>query len=134
MNGRHRTGRILVTIGCIMLFVSAALHFFGGYHTGFPALAASNLDPRLQVAFRVVFLAVGWHWVLLGVIALVAASRATASRKFVVLVCGGGVLIEAVAGAAMMGLFIGNEMIGSAAALMTIGGFLLEDDTPRLGR
>jgi hypothetical protein len=36
-----------------------------------------------------------------------------------------GVLIEAVAGAAILGLFIGNEMTIAAAALTIIGGSLL---------
>jgi hypothetical protein len=38
-------------------------------------------------------------------------------------------LLEAVVGAAMMGLFIGNEMIGSGAILIAIGGFLFEGTT-----
>src|SRR5690349_21755707 len=131
MSRRHQAARILVTTGAVILLLSAALHFFGGYRAGFPALASSNLDPRLQAAFRVVFLAVGWHWILLSTMALVAAFSGIALRKFVVLVCGVGVLVEAAAGAAAMGLFLGNEMIGAAAILMTTGGLLFERVTPR---
>jgi hypothetical protein len=40
------------------------------------------------------------------------------------MVCGLGVVIEAAAGAATMGFFIGNEMIGLAGILMTVGGVL----------
>lgn len=134
MTGRNTAGRILVTIGAVILLASAALHFFGGYHAGFPALASSNLDPGLQAAFRVVFLAVGWHWILLSTMALVAAFSGIALRKFVVLVCGVGVLIEAAAGAAAMGFFVGNEMIGLAAILMTMGGLLFERVAPRDAR
>lgn len=134
MTGRNQAGRILVTIGAVILLASAALHFFGGYHAGFPALASSNLDPGLQAAFRVVFLAVGWHWILLSTMALVAAFSGIALRKFVVLVCGVGVLIEAAAGAAAMGFFVGNEMIGLAAILMTMGGLLFERVAPRDAR
>jgi hypothetical protein len=127
MNWRNKAARVLATIGSVVLFADAALHFFAGYSTGFPALAASNLEVGLQMAFRVVFLSVGWDWILLGIIALVAAFKATAARKTLVLVCGLGVLIEAVVGAAMMGIFIGNIIIGTAAILIIIGGLLFEN-------
>ena len=126
MNRRTKVARILVTIGSFVLFASGVLHFFAGYSHGFPALAGSNLNVGLQTAFRVVFLSLGWDWIVLGTIALVAAFKATAARKALVLVCGLGVLIEAVVGAAIMGIFIGNEMIGAAAILITIGGLLFE--------
>jgi len=126
MNARNRAGRILVAIGSIVLFISAALHFVGGYSSGFPALAASNLKLGLQAAFRAVFLSLGWDWILLGIIALAATFKASAARKALVLVCGFGVLIEAVVGAAIMGVFLGNEMIGTAAVLIIVGGLLFD--------
>lgn len=126
MNGRNKAARILVTIGSIVLFASAALHFLAGFSHGFPALAASNLKAGLQSGFRVVFLSVGWDWILLGIIVLVSAFKATAARRAIVWVCGFGVLIEAVVGAAIMGIFIGNEIIAAAAILIVIGGFLFE--------
>jgi hypothetical protein len=126
MDSRNKVARILVTIGSIVLFASAALHFFAGYSRGFPALAASNLGIGLQTAFRVVFLSVAWDWILLGIIALVAAFKATAARRVLVLVSGLGVFVEAVVGAAIMGVFIGNEMIGAAAILIVIGGLFFE--------
>ncbi len=124
MDRRNKAARILATMGSVVLFAAAVLHFFAGYAKGFPALAASNLKVGLQTAFRVVFLSVGWDWIVLGIIVLVAAFKATAARKALVLVCGLGVLIEAVVGAAIMGIFIGNEMIGAAAILIVIGGLL----------
>lgn len=127
MNSRNKAARILVTMGSVVLFAAALLHFFAGYSTGFPALAGSNLNVGLQTAFRVVFLSVAWHWILLGTITLVATFKAAAARKALVLVCGLGVLIEAVAGVAMMGIFIGNEIIGAAAVLIVIGGLLFEN-------
>ncbi|MGH7582138.1 MAG: hypothetical protein ACREL5_02800 [Gemmatimonadales bacterium] len=125
MNGRNTAGRILVATGSIVLFASVVLHIRGGYSQGFPALAASNLEAGLQAAFRVVFLTVAGHWILLGLIAVVAAFKATAARTAIVLLCGFGILIEAVAGATVVGLFIGNELIGAAAILMIVGGWLL---------
>ncbi len=101
---------------------SAVLHVLAGHRIGFPALAASNLDVKLQSAFRVVFLSVAWDWILLGIIAVVAAFKGAARRRTLVMICGLGVLIETVGGAAVMGVFIGNEMVGAAAILMIIGG------------
>jgi hypothetical protein len=126
MNARNRAGQIVIAIGSVVLFISAALHFLAGQSTGFPALAASNLDVGLQAGFRVVFLSVGWHWIVLGIIAMVAAFKVAARRRTLVLICGLGVLIEAAVGAAVMGVFIGTEMIGAAAILTIIGGCLLE--------
>lgn len=125
MNARNRAGQILVASGSVVLFAAAALHFRAGRSMGFPALAASNLDVGLQSAFRVVFLSVGWDQVLFGVIAAVAAFRAGAGARAVVLLCGLGILVEAVGGTAAMGIFIGNELLGAAAMLMIGGGFLL---------
>jgi hypothetical protein len=127
MNGRNRAGRVLVAIGSLALFAAAALHLRVGYSQGFPALAASHLGVGLQLGFRVVFLSVAWHWILLGLVAVVAAFNTTVARRLIVMLCGFGLLIEAVAGATVMGVFIGNEVIGAAAILTIIGGGLLGD-------
>ena len=109
-----------------MLIASAGLHSFAGYSSGFPALAKSNLDPRLQVAFQVVFLSLGWHWFVTAIVALLAGITETRLRKTLVLFCGLAVLLEAGVGASMMGFFIGNELIGAAALLLVCGGLLFE--------
>lgn len=126
MNGRNKAARVFVILGGVVLFASAALHCLAGYKQGFPALAASNLNPGLQAAFRVIFLAVAWHWLVIAIIALLAASTQTRLRKTLVLLCGLAVLLEAAVGATMMGLFIGNEMIGAAALLLVSGGLLFD--------
>lgn len=122
MNGHDKVARILITLGSIVLFASAALHSFAYAKVASPAIAASNLNPGMRAAFRVIFLAAGWHWLVIGIIVLIGIAR---QIKSLVLVCGLAVLIEAIAGAAIMGLFIGNEMIGTAAILITCGGVLL---------
>lgn len=126
MNGRNKAARVFVILGGVMLFASAALHCLAGYKQGFPALAASNLNPGLQAAFRVIFLAAAWHWLVIAIIALLAASTQTRLRKTLVLLCGLAVLLEAAVGATLMGLFIGNEMIGAAALLLVSGGLLFD--------
>jgi hypothetical protein len=83
MSGRNKAARVFVVLGCVVLFVSAALHIFGGYSQVFSMVAASNLSPVLKDAFRVVFLSLGWHWMLTAVVALLAsATRNCARRSF----------------------------------------------------
>ena len=109
----------------MLLIARAALHCFAGYRKlASPSLAASNLDPGLQAAFRVVFLSLGWHWFVTAIVALLAGITETRLRKTLVLFCGLAVLLEAGVGASMMGFFIGNEMIGAAALLLVCGGLL----------
>ncbi|HEV2422350.1 MAG TPA: hypothetical protein VGS59_11625 [Candidatus Acidoferrales bacterium] len=126
MNGRSKAARVFVILGSVVLLASATLHCFAGYKQGFPALAASNLNPGLQAAFRVVFLALAWHWFVIAVVALLAGLTQTRLRKALVLFCGLAVLFEAAAGGSMMGFFIGNEMIGAGALLLVCGGLLFD--------
>jgi hypothetical protein len=126
MSGRNKAARAFVILGSVVLLVSAAFHFFGGYTQIFSLYAASNLSPRLKEAFRVVFLSLGWHWVVTAVVALLAGVTETRLRKVLVLTCGLALLIEAGVGASMMGFFIGNELIGIAALLLVCGGLLFD--------
>jgi hypothetical protein len=131
MNGRNKAARVFVILGSLVLFASAAFHCFAGYSMVFPMLSASNLDPGLRAAFRVVFLALGWHWLLTAIVALLAGLTETRLRKKLVLLCGLAVLLEAGIGASMMGFFIGNEMIGTAALLLVCGGLLFDGSGAR---
>ena len=126
MSGRKKAARVFLILGSVVLFASAALHFFGGFTHIFQLFDASNLSPRLKEAFRVVFLSLGWHWAMIGVIALLAGLTETKLRKPLVLFCGMAVLIEAGISASMLGFFIGNELIGAAALLLVCGGLLFE--------
>jgi len=126
MNRRNKAARVFVILGGVVLFASAALHCFAGYSKVVPALTTSNLNPGLQAAFRVVFLSLGWHWLVTAIVALLAGVTETRLRKTLVLLCGLAVLLEAGVGASMMGFFIGNEMIGAAALLLVCGGLLFD--------
>lgn len=124
MDGRNKAARAFVILGSVVLFASATLHWYAAHALAFPALGASNLSPALKKAFGVVFLSLGWHWIIIGVVALLAGLTQTKLRRALVLLCGLAVLFEAAAGASMMGFFIGNEMIGAAALLLICGGLL----------
>ena len=131
MSGRNQAARVFVILGSVVLLASAALHCFAGYSKVFQALTASNLNPGLQAAFRVVFLSLGWHWLLTAIVALLAGLTETRLRKKLVLLCGLVLLLEAGIGASMMGFFIGNEMIGAAALLLVCGGLLFDESGAR---
>lgn len=124
MTNHNHLARSFTIAGCAVLVISAVLHVFGGIKVGFPALAASNLDPAVKSAFQVVFLSLGWHWIVTAVVAACAIAAETRLRNAIVLFCGAAVLSEALAGAWAMGWFIGNEMIGAAAILLLCGGLL----------
>ena len=127
MSGRNRAARILVAIGSIVLFASAAAHWLAAYPILSKALSASNLNARLQEPLRAVFLLVGWDWIVLAIVALLAAFTETKLRKILVLFCGAAVLVETALTLAFIGVFVGSEMIGSAAVLLIVGGLLVHN-------
>lgn len=122
MGDRGKTSRILIGLGCGVLLASAILHCLA-YVKTYPALQASNLPPILQSAFTVAFLSMAWSWIVLAIIAWVAAFRETKLRKLLVLISGFAVLIQAIGTLPFLGLFIGNEIIGAASILILCGGF-----------
>ena len=67
-----------------------------------------------------------WSWIVLAVVLLVVAFGEARLGRPIALVCGFAVLIQAVFTVPMVGLFIGNEMIGAASLLIIIGGFLFQ--------
>jgi hypothetical protein len=127
MNGRNKAARVLVALGAIVLFASAALHSLVAYPKGSPVLSASNLSAPVQAAFRAVFLMVGWDWIVIAVVALLAAFTETKLRKALVLWCGVAALVETGLMLAFIGVFPGSVMIGSAALLFICGGLLFRN-------
>ena len=121
MMTRRTVSRALVTLGCIVLLVAAALHCLAYLKFSAPAVHASNLPIALQSVFEVAFLSMAWSWIVLAVIVLVVAFGEARWGKPIALICGFAVLIQAVLTVPMVGLFIGNEMIGAASLLIIVG-------------
>ena len=115
---------MLVTLGCVLLFVSAAMHCLAYLTFSGPAVHASNLPIALKSVFEIAFLSMAWSWIVLALIVLVVTFKEARLGKPVALICGFAVLIQAVFTVPMVGFFIGNEMIGAASLLIIIGGFL----------
>jgi hypothetical protein len=124
---RRATSCTLVTLGCTVLLVAAATHCLAYQKISAPAVHASNLPVSLQSVFEVAFLSMAWSWIVLALIVLVVTFGEARLGKPIVLICGFGVLIQAVFTIPMLGLFFGNEMIGAASLLIIIGGFSFQD-------
>jgi len=127
MSGRNNAARIPVAMGSIVLFASAAVHSLTAYPRLSTAVGASNLNVQLKEPLRAVFLLVGWDWIVIAIVALLAAFTETKLRKILVLFCGVAVLVETALTLAFIGVFVGNEMIGSAAVLLLVGGLLVQN-------
>ena len=125
MNGRLKAALFLISFGCFVMLAAAALHLFAAYTRLSPALTASNLNAGLQAAFRTVFLMVGWDWIVLAAIILVAAFTDTRIRKAIILICGFALLVQTAVMVGFMRWFVGNEMLLAASLLILSGGVLL---------
>jgi hypothetical protein len=120
---RRIASRTLVTLGCIVLLAAAAIHCLAYQKFSAPAVHASNLPITLQSVFEVAFLSMAWSWIVLAVIVLVVTFGDARLGKPIALICGFAVLTQAVFTVPMLGLFMGNEMIGAASLLVIIGAF-----------
>jgi hypothetical protein len=125
MMTRRGMSRTLLTLGCIVLLAAAALHCLAYVKFAGPGVHASNLPVAMQSVFAIAFLSMGWSWMALALIALVVTFGETRMSP-IALICGFAVLIQAVCTIPLMGLFLGNEMIGAASLLIIIGSFLLQ--------
>jgi hypothetical protein len=124
MSHKNGLARFLIISGAGVLFLSAAVHTFAAYPRVAAAVSTSDLSPTLKAALRTVFLLVGWNWLAIGLLALLAALCAGTSRKLLVIFLGASILVETGLSLAMMGIFVGNELLAAAAALLLAGGLL----------
>jgi len=122
MNGRNTVARILVALGAIGWFATAVFHL-KDYPKDTAKLSALS-PPLLQAGFRTIFLMVGWDWIVVAVVALVAAFTETTLRKVLVLFCGAAGLVQAALALALMGVFLGTELMFPGAILLIVGGLL----------
>ena len=121
---RRIVSRTLLTLGCAVLLVTAAVHCLAYLNFAGPTVHASNLPIFLQSVFEIAFLSMAWSWIVLALIVLVVTFGEARLGKPIALICGFAVLIQAVFIVPMVGFFIGNEMIGAASLLIIIGCFL----------
>lgn len=127
MNNKNGLARLLIILGAVVLFLSAGVHTFAAYPRVVVAVDASNLSPTLKAAFRAVFILVGWNWLAIGLLALFTALRTGKPGKLLALFLAASILVETGLSLAMMGVFVGNELLAAAAALLLAGGLLLKE-------
>lgn len=130
MNNRVKVARSLAGLGCFILLASTALHLAGAYPRISTGLTASNLNAGLQSALRAVFLLIGWDWIVIAIIALIAAFTEARIRKSLVVFCGAALLVQAIVMVRFIGWFIGADMILASALLILAGGFAFTDSGP----
>lgn len=130
MSKRQIVARLLVGLGSLNMLVGAGLHLFAGYPLVIAALAASNLNATMGHAMRAVFLMIGFTWITIAVVTLIAAFTQTRIRKLLVLFCGLSLLAGIPVWVNLMGWFIGNEMFLLSGLLITFGGVLLPPAKP----
>ena len=123
---RRVMSRTSITLGCVVLLVSAAVHCHAYLTFSAPAVHASNLPIALRSVFEIAFLSMAWNWIVLALIVLIVTFGEVRLGKAIALICGFAVLVQAVFTVPMVGLFIGNEMIGASSLLIIIGGFLFQ--------
>lgn len=128
MNGRNTVARVLVALGAIGWFVTAVFHL-KDYSKDTAKLTA--LSYPLQSSFRTLFLMVGWDWIVVAVVALLAAFTETTLRKVLVLLCGVAGLVQAALALAIMGIFLGTELMWPAAISLVVGGLLFRSSGVR---
>lgn len=130
MKNRQTVAQLLIGLGSLNMLVGAGLHLFAGYPRVIAAFAASNLNTTLAHAMRAVFLMIGFTWITIAIVTLIAAFTQTRIRKPLVLFCGLSLLAEIPIWVTLMGWFIGNEMFAVSGVLITCGGFLLPPAKP----
>ena len=129
MNKRQIVAQLLVGLGSLNVLVGAGLHLLAGYPRLSVALAASNLSALLANAMRAVFLMIGFTWITIAVVTLIAAFTQTRIRRILVLFCGLSLLAQIPVWVELMGWFMGNEMFLLSGVLITFGGFLIPSST-----
>jgi len=129
MQNRKRIAQALVVLGSLVLFVCAALHGIGGYREAFPALQGTEVPHGVISAFKAVWLFVSWHWIAVGIFALIAAFARTSPRRTILLLCGLVPLVDAAGAYCALGPFIGDELL-TVAALAFLAGAALFPPTP----
>jgi len=120
-----KAGRWLVGTGCLVLAAGAVLHLVAAYPQVSSGVLASNLDTGLKSALRSVFLIVGWHWLIIAAIAMIAAFSRASAAKTIVLLCAVALIVDGAVMARFLGWFVGTDMILVSALLILCGGFAL---------
>jgi hypothetical protein len=121
-----KLARLLILLGCVVMFVGALLHIVGGSLGVFPVLRKTGMDPLVAGAIKCVWLVVSAHGVLLAP-GLVCLSRLPGTRsvlRYLSLIP----LVDAALMLYFVGFFVGFYLVASSALLLVAGTWLLPGD------
>jgi len=121
MQHRKPIARGLVALGSLLLFACAALHGILGYGGVFAALQRTSGPGRIISALKAAWLMDSWHWIAVGILALIAAFARTSPHRVVLFLCGLVALVDAASAYSAVGLFIGDELLAVAAIAFFAG-------------
>jgi len=124
MRTRTRIAQALIVLGSLVLFVVGAVHGFAGYPQISGALAGTAIPGKIIGGLKLVWLLASWHWITLGIVALVLSLSKAALRRALLLLCGFIVLVDAALAFAAVGPFIGDELLTVAAIALLAGAAL----------
>jgi hypothetical protein len=124
MTMRNEAAWILVALGSAGLFATAAFHLRDYWKD---SLSAASLSPHMQAIFRVMHLLVGWQWIVIAIIVLLAALTDAKLSWALIMFCGAAILVEAGVTLSLMGLFMGTKLLGLAGILIISGGLLFRN-------
>jgi hypothetical protein len=128
MQTRRRIAQGLVILGSAVLFLSAAFHGLLAYPQIVNAITGKVADPFVVGALKSIWLIVSWHWIVIGVIALVASFGPFAPRKVILSLCGLAAIVDAVAAFVGVGLFAGDASLTVAGIAILAGAALFPTD------
>jgi hypothetical protein len=120
-----KAARVLIVLGCIVLFANAALHCIAGYLHLSQALGPSNLPASLKPGLESVFFLAGWDWIAIAIIVLIAAFSGAQARKAILIFCAVALFVSAGIVFHFLGWFIADETLAAAALLILFGALLL---------
>jgi hypothetical protein len=125
MGQSKRVAQGFAILGGVVLFLSAGLHGIAAFPQISAALRASGLDAPIARAMQAVWEMAAWHWLVIGILTLVACLARSGPRRLILLLCGLVPLVDAIAGYAAIGLFIGDELLAVAGVAILAAAALL---------
>ncbi len=124
MNRRQKTAKVLIGLGCLVLAAGSGLHLIAAYPMVSAAVLASNLEGGLRNALRAVFVIIGFLWIGVAAVTMVATFAGTRTSRPIILLCGFVLLLQIPVWVGLMGWFVGNEMFLLAAVMIVAGGLI----------
>lgn len=121
-----KAAHVLIVLGCVVLFANAVVHWIAGHLHLSSALAASNLAPPVASGLHAIFILVGWDWIAIVIIVLIAAFSGARARKAILIFCALALFVSAGIVFHFVGWFIADETLAASGLLILLGALLFD--------